>query len=186
MRLTTKSILLILVVFLLGTNVAVIVTHRQHLKSEQIDQPNKIEVPDTQLGRFFKDQLNLDANQQRQFRVFRRTYNRNANQVFTDMQLIRNEMVLVLKSPHPDRDRLDHLAERLGEKHMALKVLTFDYYFSMQNVLQPEQQEKMVDIFQSMLADEGYAKTPCSKRGMQNRKGGNSSLNNDSLRRNQN
>jgi hypothetical protein len=46
-----------------------------------------------------------------------------------------------------------------------LKELTFEYYFSLQGVLDSEQQEIMADIFQAMLTYEGYAETPDHQGG---------------------
>ncbi len=160
MKINTKITLLILVFFLLGTNVAVIATFWAHKQSEATSAKNKIEIPDKQFGRFFSDELNLNNDQQERFREFRRKYNRSANQTLSEMQEIRNEMALALKTAHPDRKRLDKLGEKLGEKHRELKGLTFDYYFNMQGILDEGQQEKMVEIFQAMLTETGDAKTP--------------------------
>ena len=159
MKLTVKSVLFLLVLFLLATNIAVVVTYRNHLKSEQLPTEPKIEVPDSQLGRFFRDELNLNTSQHDQFRNFRQQYNRTANKILQDMQLIRNKMVKELDQAHPDREQLDLLADQLGEKHKELKKATFNYYFNLQSVLDENQQEKMTTIFQSMLTDEGFAKT---------------------------
>jgi Spy/CpxP family protein refolding chaperone len=159
MKSNIKVLLTILVVFLLGTNIAVIITFQNHLRSEAKEKEKQIIVPDSQLGRFFNDELNLDANQQEQFREFRRTYNRSASAILWEMEEVRSKMAKELNSARPARTQLDQLADQLGDKHKALKKLTFDYYFNMQSALKEEQQEKMVKIFQAMLTDEGNAKT---------------------------
>ena len=159
MRISTKSLLIILVIFLFGTNVAVVVTYRLHLRSEVRQEESTITVPDSQLGRFFMDELNLNAAQQDRFREFRRNYNRSAGAVMREMQSIRYEMIQELNAVHPNREKLDNLAGQIGQKHKELKILTFDYYFNMQSVLDEEQQGKMVKIFQAMLTEEGDAKT---------------------------
>ncbi len=158
MKINIKVLLIVLVAFLLGTNVAVIITYQNHLRLEPKETEKRIVVPDTQLGRFFYDELKLDANQQDQFRTFRRTYNQSASKVMRDMEEVRAKMMKELDAAHPDRLQLDELADQLGENHKKLKGLTFDYYFNMQSVLKEEQQSKMVDIFQAMLTEEGNAK----------------------------
>jgi len=160
MKFNTKTILLILVVFLLGTNIAVITNFWLHKQSEATTVKSKIEIPDKQFGLFFSDELNLNDDQQERFREFRRKYNRSANQTLSELQEIRNEMASTLKTVYPDRKRLDKLGEELGEKHRELKGLTFDYYFNMQRILDEGQQEKMVEIFQAMLTETGDVKTP--------------------------
>jgi hypothetical protein len=169
MQFNLKSILFLLVIFLLGTNVAVIVVYQYHLKSEQVKVEKQIEAPANQFGKFFTDELNLNADQQDKFREFRRTYNRSANQVLLDMESIRGEMAKQLNTVHPNRGKLNQLSEELGEKHKLLKNLTFDYYFNMQSVLNEDQHAKMVVIFQSMLTREGEVLTP--RQGGQGQKG---------------
>jgi Spy/CpxP family protein refolding chaperone len=161
MKITSKTILLILVIFLLGTNLAVIITYQNHLKGEHaVAVKETIAVPDSRMGRFFRTELGLNEDQTGQFREFRQLYHHGANDVMGEMQEIRNEMIDVLNTKNPKRSKLDRLSNDLGEKHKELKALTFDYYFNMQSVLNEDQQGEMVVIFQSMLTDEGYAKTP--------------------------
>ena len=158
-----------LVLFLLATNIAVIITYRNHLKSETSKMAPQIEVPDSQLGRFFRDELSLSNQQHEQFREFRQHYNQSANTTLQEMQTIRNEMIKELDQEHPDRVRLDMLANEIGEKHKDLKEETFDYYFNLQSVLNTEQRARMVIIFQSMLTDEGYVKTHTTHGNDQNK-----------------
>lgn len=160
MKISSKLILVLLVVFLLATNIAVVISYQRHLQDDTQTSKKRIEVPETQLGRFFKDELNLNNEQNIEFRNFRQSYNRSANKVLGEMLEIRNEMLGELNKKTPQRDKLDKLADQLGEKHKQLKGLTFDYYLNMQSVLDDVQQEKMVEIFQAMLTDEGYAETP--------------------------
>lgn len=169
MRVISKNILLLVVVLLLGTNIATIATYLAHKSSDAREGKRKTEIPDTQMGRFFADTLNLDGIQQDQFREFRRKYNRSANKKLSEMSIIRNEMARTLNSTKPDKANFYHLANELGEKHREIKELTFDYYLEMQSVLNEEQQEIMVGIFQAMLTETGDAKTPV--HGGQGRQG---------------
>ena len=159
MRISARAILLLLVLFLLATNITVVIIYRNHLNSEEQPLQQQIEVPDSQLGRFFDAQLNLNSDQHKKFRSFRQQYNRSANKLLQDMQIIRNGMVGELNQVKPNRDRLDAMANELGEKHKQLKKVTFDYYFNLQSVLDSVQQQKMSVIFQSMLTEEDYVKT---------------------------
>jgi Spy/CpxP family protein refolding chaperone len=147
-------------IFLLGTNMAVIFSYQNHLRKEQKILQHKMAMPDSQLGKYFSEVLDLNEEQVDHFRTFRQTYNRKANGILYKMQDIRNEMLKALDSATPDRDLLNQLSAELGNKHNELKLLTFDYYINMQAVLNPEQQKEMTDIFQAMLTSEGYAVTP--------------------------
>lgn len=158
MKPTTKTILISLVVLLLGTNIATIATFRSHLKSEQqatlASDTEAISIPDQQVGRFFRDTLNLDINQQQNFRTYRRTYHQNANQIVNELNTIRAKMAMAMKSTQPDKQKLDSLAILLGEKHSELKKETFAYYYQLQQELNPDQQKQLALIFESMLNSE--------------------------------
>jgi Spy/CpxP family protein refolding chaperone len=162
----SKTALIILVVFLLGTNIAVIVTYRAHLNKDQKAVEQVKDIPPRQFGNFIAQELDLDASQQEQFRDFRRIYNRSAKRTLMAMNGVRNRMAWELRSVDPNRDHLDKLAGELGEMHKTLKILTFDYYCNMQSVLRPEQQEKLSVLFQSMLSPvQGYGRNPRGERG---------------------
>lgn len=155
MRKLSKTFLVILVVFLIGTNIATIITYYSCLKQDLRETEQATDIPPRQFDNFVIAELNLDDMQQTQFRRFRRSYNRSANKTMASMNGIRNRMARELKAADPDREKLEELAEILGQKHKELKMLTFDYYFNMQSVLSPEQQDRLSILFQSMLSVPG-------------------------------
>ncbi|HRQ31047.1 MAG TPA: hypothetical protein PLU49_13275 [Saprospiraceae bacterium] len=155
-----KTILIIFVFFLLGTNVATIMVYQKHIDRDRNVLRYRMELPNEKLGRYINGELNLSGSQTDQFRKFRRQYNRKANGILDDMQGIRAEMLEIFKSTEPDRQKYDKLAADLGAKHCKLKELTFDYYFNMLSVLEEDQKPKMSEIFEAMLTSEGFAKTP--------------------------
>jgi Spy/CpxP family protein refolding chaperone len=145
------------VLLLLGTNIATVVTYRNHLNNEQAfitnDEGEVIAVPEQQTGRFFRDTLNLNQRQQIVFRDYRRQYHRNANQILFDLQQIRSDMTELLSQPQPNTSEMDKLANQLGQKHAQLKKETFTYYFNLKNELDSTQQIMLEQIFESMLND---------------------------------
>ncbi|MDA3816824.1 MAG: periplasmic heavy metal sensor [Prolixibacteraceae bacterium] len=175
MKLTVKSILFLLVLLLLGTSIAVIVTYRNHLNNEQAIISNNngetIVVPDQQIGRFFRDTLNLNPEQQQQFRTYRREYHRNANDILIDLQQIRAEMTNLLSQSQLNNTELDNLANQLGERHAQLKKETFNYYYNLRNELDDEQQVTLEQIFRSMLYDENRQPHTRSQNKRGNRRG---------------
>ncbi len=165
MKLNVKSILIVLVIFLLGTNIAIVISYQLHYSRDKVKTSSSIEFQNNQIGQIFNNKLNLDSKQQDMFREFRRKYNRSANQTISEMNSIRNNMASELNSIKPDRKKLDKLSDKLGDKHKDLKRLTFDYYFNLLSVLDKDQQKKMVGIFQTMLTDSGDAIRPRLGRG---------------------
>ena len=148
-----------------GTNVAVIINYQNHLRKERRVMIHRMEMPDFQSGQYFRDALQLNEEQVIQFRQYRQSYHRMANRVLSEMQNIRGRMLKKLESVEPVNEELQSLSDDLGNKHKVLKELTFEYYYNLQGVLDPEQQKVMVDIFQAMLTYEGYAETPGPNQG---------------------
>lgn len=155
-----KTILIIVVFFLLGTNVATIMVYQKHIDRDRNVLIHRLELPDHRIGRYINRELDLNANQIKHFQKYRRHYNRKANGILDDMQDIRSGMLDVFKSTNPDRKIYEALAGELGAKHRELKELTFDYYVNMLSELDETQQPKMSEIFEAMLTVEGFAKTP--------------------------
>ncbi len=169
MRFNMKRFLLILVVFLLGTNIAVISVYRKHLKSDIRTTAPANDLPESTMN--LSANLNLDSKQLDQFRDFRRSYNRQANRILRDMQQIRAQMADELGKTNPDSKQFDKLARQLGEKHYELKKLTFQYYTNMQQTLNPEQQTILAGQFRAMLNSEGNINTPRQGQGPGNGQG---------------
>ncbi|HKK81867.1 MAG TPA: periplasmic heavy metal sensor [Prolixibacteraceae bacterium] len=112
-----------------------------------------IAVPERQTGRFFRDTLNLNHEQQKVFRDYRRQYHRNANQILSDLQQIRSNMTNLLSQPKLNTSGMEKMASRLGQKHAELKTETFTYYYNLRSVLDSNQQMMLEQIFESMLND---------------------------------
>jgi Spy/CpxP family protein refolding chaperone len=167
------------VLLLLGTNIATVITYRNHLNNEQVfitnEEGDVIAVPEQQTGRFFRDTLNLNQGQQIVFRDYRRQYHRNANQILFDLQQIRSDMTELLSQPQPNPSAMNKLANELGQKHAQLKKETFTYYYNLKSELDSNQQVMLEQIFESMLNDKTsfpHRNTPQNRgfqRGRMNR-----------------
>ena len=155
-----KTILIIIVFFLLGSNIATVMVYQKHIDRDRNVLRHRLELPDNRIGRYINRELDLNDEQINQFRQFRRKYNRTANGILGDMEDIRSGMLDIFKSTTPDKKEYEKLAADLGAKHIELKELTFDYYANMLSVLDESQKQKMSEVFEAMLTIEGFAKTP--------------------------
>lgn len=163
-----KNILIWIIVILAITNISTIGTIIYHSYfQENTIQDNKsqqIEIPDCRLGRFFKEELNLNYEQHQQFRNFRQKFHREANILANEMQVKRNELMIELREEKSDTICLDKLAREIGNLHSELKHLTFEYYLEMKNVCTPEQKEKLSQIFNAMTNQGAEIKMPNKKQ----------------------
>jgi len=163
MRKIPYTVWIVLVVFLLATNITFIVSSRMQRRnstkqlqemSPESEQDSLLDfTPSERPAGLLMRQLNLNTEQQTQFRQFHRVFNRSANDILSQMETIRSAMADELKASKPNKEALDTLAHNLGENHKELKLLTFQYYFQMKEILDSEQQKLFVDVFADILSE---------------------------------
>lgn len=165
-------ILVWIVVILAATNLSVGISYFYHKQQDKklIEQVEDaaIEVPAQQRARFFREQLNLSREQVNSFRDLNRDFNRTAWSITHNLQALRLQMVQELGAENPNREKLDSISSEIGLLHEELKNETITYYLAMREVCDEEQQQKLNEIFLSMLQQNEDIELP--RRGrMRNR-----------------
>ncbi len=163
---SNNKILIWTIIILAVTNISTVGTiiYHNYFQQNTIDcneeKTNKIEVPDTRLGKFFREELNLSYEQHQQFRTFRQNFHYKAGNITQKMQMLRNDMLTELKKENSDTVYLHKLAKEIGNLHTELKHLTFEYYLDMKSVCNDDQKEKLYQIFNSMMNKNAEIKMP--------------------------
>lgn len=165
-------ILVWVIVILVATNLSMglsFLYHKQQDKkrAEQIEQ-EAIELPALRRTRFFREQLNLQPQQMEIFRELNRNFNRAAWQINHQLESLRIEMVRELGLKNPDVQKLASISEEIGKLHTQLKNETIDYYLAMKKACTDEQQEKLNEIFISVLQKNEDVKLPQQGRQFRN------------------
>jgi hypothetical protein len=165
-------ILVWVIVILVATNLSMglsFLYHKQQDKklAEQIEQ-EAIELPALRRTRFFREQLNLQPQQMEIFRELNRNFNRAAWQINHQLESLRIEMVRELGLKNPDVQKLASISEEIGKLHTQLKNETIDYYLAMKKACTEEQQEKLNEIFISVLQKNEDVKLPQQGRQFRN------------------
>lgn len=148
-------ILIWVIAILVATNLSMGISFLYHKAqdkklAEQTEQ-EAIELPAQQRTRFFREQLNLQPSQMEVFREQNRNFNRTAWQINHQLESLRVEMVTEMGLKNPDRKKLEKIAQEIGELHTQIKNETISYYMGMKEVCNEEQQEKLNEIFLSVL-----------------------------------
>ena len=165
MNATNKyRILIWIIVILVATNLSTIGSFYYHriteLKSAEVGQDEQTNIPGEQRTRFFRDELNLDADQINQFREINRTFNRTARTIEMNLARLREDLITELGTQNPDSTRLNQMAIEVGNNHRELKQVTTTFYLDMKKICTAEQQVKLHKIFQSMLNKENQVNLP--------------------------
>jgi Spy/CpxP family protein refolding chaperone len=165
MSATNKNRTLIwIIIILVATNLSTIGSFYYHrlteTKTEGTKQGEQMAIPGEQRTRFFRDQLNLSAEQLDQFRDINRTFNRTARSIEMNLAQLREDMITELGTQNPDSTRLDQIAIDVGNNHRELKQVTTTFYLNMKKICTVEQQAKLHEIFQSMLNKDNQVNLP--------------------------
>lgn len=145
-----RTFLIWIIVILATLNIGTITTlllQRNQSDLSAFENIEKIEIPKSRLGRFFREELNLNQQQHIAFREYRQKFHIKASQITMQMQQKRKEMMLELQKENSDSIVLHSIAKELGELHEQLKHATFEYYLSMKKQCNKEQQKKLFAIF---------------------------------------
>jgi Spy/CpxP family protein refolding chaperone len=159
---TKYRILIWIIVILVATNLSTIGSFYYHRFSEakETKQEDQDAIPGEQRTRFFRDQLNLNAEQLDQFRNINRTFNRTARDIEMNLVQLRADMINELGSQKPDSIRLGQISLEIGNNHRELKQVTATFYLDMKKICTAQQQEKLYGIFQTMLNKESHVNLP--------------------------
>jgi len=153
-----------IIVILVATNLSTIGSFYFHrmteAKTTEAKQENQNAIPGEQRTRFFRDQLNLNAEQLDQFREINRTFNRTARGIEMNLAQLREELIKELGTQNPDNTRLNQMASEVGNNHRELKQVTTTFYLDMKKICTAEQQTKLHEIFQSMLNKDNQVNLP--------------------------
>lgn len=161
-----------LVIILLATNLATVLTVIYNNKAEVVSTPKpqpESDVPGDKRTRFFKDRLNLTEAQLEPFREANRRYNRETRGITESMANLREDLLTELMSDSTSQQQLQQLSHKIGEEHEALKLATCNFYLELKEICTPEQQDELAGIFQSLLNADEKVKLP----GKQFRRGRN-------------
>ena len=168
MKLYNKNTLIWIIVILLVANLTTIGSIIYHAYFQQnisqITQEKQIEIPNSHLGRFFRDELNLTKEQHQQFRKLRQKFHVEANVKTAKMQVKRNEIMLELGKEKSDTIYLNGLAKDIGDLHEELKHLTFDYYLDMKSICDEEQKGKLFQVFSAMTNNGNEMQMPSNEQ----------------------
>jgi hypothetical protein len=116
--------------------------------------------------RQFRDYLDLNPDQVLKFREINREYNRNANRITRDLELLRIQMIEELGTPETNAEKIREINREFGGLHEQLKNLTADYYLSMKAECDDGQQQKLYELFSNMLnKDQPTNPGPGRRRG---------------------
>ena len=158
------------VIILIALNLATLLSLYFHTRQSGTRAKESFEeISKDSIGRgaiFFGEQLGLNMEQLESFREIHRVYNRSANQITRNLEILRSEMIRELGQKQPDLQKINQINHDFGKLHEELKNQTATYYLGLRKICTPEQQQRLQEIFETI------AQPPLRKQEWQGRRRG--------------
>lgn len=120
-------------------------------------------------GRWFRDELGLTREQMKEFSGFNPSFRQKAGYINRQLTETRKLMLDEMAAENSDTMKLNILADSIGMLHSELKKATYSYYLEFKRICTPEQNEKLMRVFDEMF--EGNVPSGGRGRGMQGGRG---------------
>jgi Spy/CpxP family protein refolding chaperone len=153
---------------LLATNIATVVSVMRN-SGERAEMAARGDAMADARVMFFRDHLELTEGQMADFMQLNRLFSQNARRMTTRLDILRRNMVEELARPEPDMKKVDQITEEIGSLHTDLKQATATYYLGLKKSCNPEQQERLKEMFMVMSDPQGDLNT--IRRGPMGRPG---------------
>ena len=145
------------IIILAVLNIAVITTIVYHIFSDEkivrvvVDPPKR-----KNMGHFVRNELNLSNEQQLEFKKFREEYFHETEKIRKKLKDKRIEMLDELAMNKSNEEKLNNIAEEIGDLHTELKKETIIHFLKMKNVCNADQRKKLNLLFRDMMYCRGH------------------------------
>lgn len=146
------TILYAIIALLAAFNIATIATiiYRNDRNATSIINTEEAS-PQNNMGRYFRDQLNLTPEQHKLSKTINQEYHRRAQGYAIDLENLRLDYIAELGQASCDSMAIDRISTQIGQLHKELKMETARYYRAMKELCTPEQQQELNHIFVTIL-----------------------------------
>ncbi len=156
MNKNTSRLLIYAVIFLAVLNVASFTTIGIHMYQDKREavKASSEEIQTTQNfnGRYFRDQLQLSAEQMNEFREINGAFRTNARHINSELNRLRAEMMMKMENADNSTDDLAMISDSIGMLHSELKKCSYQYYFDIKSICTQEQVPWLNGIFQGFFS----------------------------------
>ncbi len=150
-----NNIYLIIILFLVVTNIATVVSVRSDAEKDAFEDLSVISQPQAERMSFFYGELGLTQDQEEDVAGFNKDYYETAEAITLKLTDMRHEIVSEVSKENPDKEYLESVIEEFGDHHAELKRATVDFYYQLSSVCSPEQKGRLENMFRDMLDPDG-------------------------------
>ena len=149
----------ILAVLNLATIFSLIYHRYQSIEPDITDSAGNVQTSGESIrysGRFFRERLNLSRDQMDWFSEYNPVFRRQIQQINAELVEKRYQMLEEMSAVESDTLKLNQLSDSIGILHASLKKVSFDYYLSLKQICDPDQQAKLELLFSEIFAGDEH------------------------------
>lgn len=156
------------VIMLLLLNLVTVGTIIYHNLQDGTIEEDILLAPDTEPinGKYFRYHLNFDENQMNVFRKSNGEFRKKANELIRNIAVQKNTLFKELQNQDPNQEKIKEISSEIGSLHTELKIITADFYMTLNAVCNEEQKIKMKNTFFPL-----FKETPNTGKGCGNGNG---------------
>ena len=158
-----------LVIFLIIINITAIFTIVFHIYFS--DNSKKVSNRAGNAQTIIRDELMLSPDQEKKYLVLNKDYDEKSFLITSEMETKRSEMLDELSQSKPNKEKLNNIAQDIGNLHTNLKKLTIENFLAMKNICDSNQCKKLRLLFNDMQKCEGQFCKMGKGGGMRHRYG---------------
>jgi len=150
---------IVLAVLNLATISSIIYHRYRPMESVVTDSQGQVQASDESIrysGRFFREQLNLSREQMNWFSEYNPVFRQQIQQINAELSRKRYQMLEEMSASKSDTLKLNQLSDTIGILHASLKKVSFEYYLSLKQICDPDQQAKLELLFSEMFAGDEH------------------------------
>lgn len=149
MKIKKTDILWFAIILLLVLNLSTIgtIVYQNHATSNEREQIVIEPNCDPISGQCFRQNLNFNAEQMKEFRAINRKFRTSAQKIINSIEQLKREFFKELSQESTNQRDIKELSREIGHQHEALKVATAHYYLQLKEICNSEQQQQLEQLF---------------------------------------
>ncbi|MFC2104651.1 Spy/CpxP family protein refolding chaperone [Bacteroidota bacterium] len=152
---TKKTLIIGIIILLLVINISALSTifYHKKIRSKKIAEISNVQKDIRVRGmrRYIQEELNLSEEQFIQFRESHTAYMTSSQEIASELDIKRSEMMNEVANINPSSEKLDSIAYNIGTLHYELKKLTINHFMELKNICKEDQQEVLQKLFMHMI-----------------------------------
>ncbi|MFA6924358.1 MAG: hypothetical protein WC223_08905 [Bacteroidales bacterium] len=149
--LSKQRILILVIVFLLITNLATLFTIGYH---KWLFKHSNCGSPRSRIIKFIQEELSFSQKQMDEYKLSKKEYRKKEKNLYNDVTIMRMMIYKELSQQNPDTIKLDSLAKEFGSIFTKLTKGNIESYLKTRAMCDEQQKTKLSGIFREVYSSE--------------------------------